>query len=103
MGLLEIVSRVLPQSSVMSVAKLSFSQWVRILAIDYATTIHYYPTIELWAGKKWATDMIPKVFKNVVRGFSLVLHDPKGSHYRIWRWRISGIVKANLSPKQEQN
>jgi len=24
-------------------------------------------------------------FKNVVRGFSLVLHDPKGSHYKIWR------------------
>jgi len=26
-----------------------------------------------------------RVFKNVVRGFSLVLHDPKGSHYKIWR------------------
>jgi hypothetical protein len=23
-------------------------------------------------------------FKNVVRGFSLVLHDPKGSHYKSW-------------------
>ena len=23
-------------------------------------------------------------FKNVVRGFSLVLHDPEGSHYKIW-------------------
>jgi hypothetical protein len=23
------------------------------------------------------------VFKNVVRGFSLVLHDPEGSHYKI--------------------
>jgi hypothetical protein len=23
-----------------------------------------------------------RVFRNVVRGFSLVLHDPKGSHYK---------------------
>jgi hypothetical protein len=25
-----------------------------------------------------------RVSKNVVRGFSLVPHDPEGSHYKIW-------------------
>jgi len=31
------------------------------------------------------TYMLPlvKLFRNVVRGFSLVLHDPEGSHYKI--------------------
>ena len=24
-------------------------------------------------------------FGDVVRGFNLVLHDPEGSHYKIWR------------------
>jgi len=43
------------------------------------------------------------VFENVVRGFSLVLHDPKGSHYKIWRRRILGMVKTNLNPNLEQN
>jgi hypothetical protein len=38
------------------------------------------------------------VQKNVVRGFSLVLHDPEGSHYKIWRWRICAINVTNLSP-----
>jgi hypothetical protein len=31
-----------------------------------------------------------RVFKNVVRGFSLVLHDPEGSHYKIWREEFPG-------------
>jgi len=42
-----------------------------------------------------------KMFRNVVRGFSLVLHDPEGSHYKIWRWRISqqrqeGVIASSL-------
>jgi hypothetical protein len=44
-----------------------------------------------------------EVFENVVRGFSLVLHDSKGSHYKIWRQRIFGMVNTNLNPKLEQN
>jgi hypothetical protein len=44
-----------------------------------------------------------RVFKNVVRGFSLVLHDPKGSHYKIWRSRSSGIAETNLNPKLAQD
>jgi hypothetical protein len=27
------------------------------------------------------------------------VHGPKRSHYRIWRWRISGMAKTNLGPK----
>jgi hypothetical protein len=30
------------------------------------------------------------VIKNVVRGFSLVLHDPEGSHYKIVRRHLKG-------------
>jgi hypothetical protein len=36
------------------------------------------------------------VLKNVVRGFSLVLHDPEGSHYEICR------VKASKTPEFER-
>ena len=41
--------------------------------------------------------------RNDIRDFSLVLHDPKGSHYRIWRGRIPWILKTDLNPKLEQN
>jgi hypothetical protein len=27
--------------------------------------------------------LLRRVFGNVVRGFSLVLHDPEGSHYKV--------------------
>ena len=36
--------------------------------------------------------------QNVARGFNLVLHDREGSHYEIWRCRISAIDVPNLSP-----
>jgi hypothetical protein len=35
------------------------------------------------------------MFRNVVRGFSLVLHDPEDSHYEICR------VKASKTPEFE--
>jgi hypothetical protein len=45
-----------------------------------------------------------RLFKNVVRvqhssplSAGLVLHDPKGSHYKIWRGRISDIAKTHLT------
>ena len=36
------------------------------------------------AGKLNFAKIVVGLFKNVVRGFSLVLHDPEGSHYRTW-------------------
>jgi hypothetical protein len=36
-----------------------------------------------------------RVFRNVVRGFSLVLHDPEGSHYRIWGEYFAGCPEMN--------
>jgi hypothetical protein len=50
-----------------------------------------------------------RVFKNVVRGFSLVLHDPEGSHYKIWGRILCGVPrnerKTNLNSQliQEAN
>jgi len=29
--------------------------------------------------------LLRRVFGNIVLGFSLVLHDPEGSHYKMWR------------------
>jgi len=29
---------------------------------------------------------------NVVRGFSLVMHDPEGSHYKIRRWKACNLM-----------
>ena len=41
-------------------------------------------------------------FKNVVRGFSLVLHDPEGSHYKIWRacLAMTSRKRGNLGESQ---
>jgi hypothetical protein len=45
-------------------------------------------------GKNFFTPQTKKVIKNVVRGFSLVLHDPKGSHYNcVWNL-ASGLELA---------
>jgi len=35
-----------------------------------------------------------RVFENVARGFSLVLHDPEGSHYKIRRWKVCNLVRG---------
>jgi hypothetical protein len=36
-----------------------------------------------FAAKLQVKECLMRVFENVARGFSLVLHDPEGSHYRI--------------------
>jgi len=36
-----------------------------------------------------------RVFENVVRGFSFVLHDPEGSHYKIWGEYFVGCPEIN--------
>jgi hypothetical protein len=36
-----------------------------------------------------------RVSKNVVRGFSLVLYDPEGSHYKIWGEYFAGRPEMN--------
>jgi hypothetical protein len=50
-----------------------------------------------------------RVFRNVVRGFSLVPHDPEGSHCKTWGRILCGVPinerKANLNSQliQEAN
>jgi len=46
---------------------------------------------------------IQRLSKNVARGFSLVLHNPEGLHYKIWKRRICKMAWANLSPGLGQN
>jgi hypothetical protein len=36
---------------------------------------------------------------NVVRGFSLVMHDPEGSHYKIRRWKVCNLVRGVRLPR----
>jgi hypothetical protein len=38
---------------------------------------------------------------NVVRGYSLVLHDPEGSHYRIRRWKVCNFVRDMRLPRPD--
>jgi len=40
---------------------------------------------------------------NVVRGFSLVLHDPEGSHYKNLEVKNLSIVRPESKSKLEQN
>jgi hypothetical protein len=48
----------------------------------------------MWKAKVFESEnqvfggLLRRVFGNVVRGFSLVLHDPEGSHYKVWERRI---------------
>ncbi len=39
-----------------------------------------------------------KMFRNVVRGFSLVLHDPEGSHYKGGRHCERSVAISEKSP-----
>jgi len=39
---------------------------------------------------------------NVVRGFSLVMHDPEGSHYKIRRWKVCDLVRGMGLPRTLQ-
>jgi len=44
-----------------------------------------------------------KVLPDVAQGFTVVLRDSEGRHYRVgWR-RISAIAQTNLSPELEQD
>jgi hypothetical protein len=37
-----------------------------------------------------------KACRGVVRGFSLAVHDPEGSHYKIWRRKLCPKLLARM-------
>jgi hypothetical protein len=42
-----------------------------------------------------------RVFKDVVRSFSLALHDPKGSHYKVLEVKSFQHSQNKSAPKSE--